>query len=72
MNPRPSNYVGNMTFLHKIPQIYMCESHPDSHTDYPEAPPHTDEYSVYNEYSEYSDYSDYNDCSFDPCNGSRS
>lgn len=70
MNTRPSNYVGNMISLHKVPQIFMCESHPDSHTDYPEF--HTDKYSEYSEYSEYSDYSDYHDCGFDPCNGSRS
>lgn len=70
MQSIPSNYVGNMITVGKPKQIYMCESHPDSHTNYPEF--HTDKYNVYNEHSEYSDYNNYSDCHFDPCNGSNS
>lgn len=70
MYPRPSNYVGDMISLNRTTRVFMCESHPDHHTNYPEF--HTDKYSVYSEYSEYSDYNNYNDCGFDPCNGSRS
>lgn len=70
MYSQSSNYVGDMISVNRNHRIFMCESHPDSHVDYPEF--HTDKYSVYNEYSEYSDYNNYNDCSFDPCNGSNS